>query len=119
MTTPDCSASGYLSTDYEGISKTFTELTPLPALGYCDLFMAKRYGRWYLLKCLKAEHAADPVYQQMLRKEFEILMRLQHPSVMQAVGIERVCLPARGDSIYHGDPKWQLCEVDRLRTCRY
>ncbi len=89
----DNDASSYLVSDFEGLSTIFSEITELPSSGYCRLFKAKRYGRWYLLKCLKSEHAADVAFQQMLRKEFEILMRLQHPSVMQAIGMETVKLP--------------------------
>ena len=88
--------SGYITTEYEGIQSDFTEIEALPSSGICDLFKAKRYGRWYLLKCLKATHAADAAYQQMLRKEFEISITLQHPSVMQVMGIEEVTLPERG-----------------------
>ena len=68
----------------------------MPSWGYCDLYRAKRYGRWFLLKCLKQEHEADAAYQQMLRKELEVLMRLQHPGVMQAMGMETLVLPGLG-----------------------
>ena len=90
MTISDINISGYLTSDFEGISKVFTEITPLPSSGYCNLYKAKRYGRWFLLKSLKSEKANDPIYQQMLRKEFEILMRLQHPAIMQTFGMEQV-----------------------------
>ena len=93
MTPSDESVSSYLTTDYEGISTTFTEISVISSGGHCNLYRAKRYGRLFLLKCLKPELCAEPVYQQMLRKEFEILMRLQHPSILQAVGIEPVTLP--------------------------
>ncbi len=88
--------SGYITIDYEGISSDFTDIEALPSSGTCDLFRAKRYGRWYLLKCLKAKYATDSACQQMLRKEFEIVISLQHTSVMQVTGIEEVSLPGRG-----------------------
>lgn len=88
--------SGYITTDYEGIHSEFTEIVALPSSGTCDLYKAKRYGRWYLLKCLKTVYAADAAYQQMLRKEFEISITLQHSAVMQTTGIEDVPLPERG-----------------------
>ncbi|MCR4957600.1 MAG: leucine-rich repeat protein [Prevotella sp.] len=90
------SVSAYMTESYEGLDRAFSEVSALPSRSYCDLYRAKRYGRWYLLKCLKQEHAADAVYQQLLRKEIEVLMRLQHPGVMQAVGMETVVLPGRG-----------------------
>jgi Kae1-associated kinase Bud32 len=51
---------------------------------------AKRYGRWWLLKGLRKEVAGEAGYQQRLRKELEILMQLQHPNVVSAVGLETV-----------------------------
>ena len=90
----DSSTSKYLVDDYEGISSDFIDMEPLPSReGYCDLFKAKRYGRWYLLKCLKEEMVRYPVYQQMFRKEFEIAVALQHQSVAQVYGLETVKLP--------------------------
>lgn len=95
----DNSVSGYLSDQYEGLSTTFSEVDQQPSSGYCCLYRAKRYGRWYLLKCLRPEHEDDEAYRQMLRKELEILMRLQHPAVMQAVGMETVPAPGRGPTV--------------------
>lgn len=100
MTDSDSSTSKYLVDDYEGISSDFIDVEPLPSRGgYCDLFKAKRYGRWYLLKCLKKEEATYPVYQQMFRKEFEIAVTLQHQAVMQVMDIESVLLPDRGEAL--------------------
>ena len=95
----DRSTSGYLTDKYEGLSTAFADVEQQPSTGYCDLFRAKRFGRWYLLKCLRPELQGDEAYRQMLRKELEILMRLQHPGVMQAVGMETVVLPGRGDTV--------------------
>ena len=94
-TTNDTSASAFMVSQYEGINHEFTELQELPSRGYCCLMKAKRYGRWFLLKFLKPEYRAQTVYQQMLRKEFEILMSLVHPSVLQVVGMEEVMMPDR------------------------
>lgn len=92
----DLSASGYMTSQYEGINHEFTELQELPSRGYCGLMKAKRYGRWFLLKYLKPEYRTQAVYQQMLRKEFEILMTLVHPSVMQVIGMEDVQMLGQG-----------------------
>ena len=97
--TADSSASGFLTEEYEGLSRVFADVEQLPSTGYCDLYRAKRFGRWYLLKCLRPEHQGDEAYRQMLRKELEILMRLQHPGVMQVVGMEMVVLSGRGATV--------------------
>ena len=90
------SVSGYVAESYDGLDTAFSEVSHLPSRGYCDLYRAKRYGRWHLLKCLKQEHANDAAYQQMMRKEIEVLMSLQHSGVMQIMGMETVMLPERG-----------------------
>ena len=51
---------------------------------------AKRYGRWWLLKALRKEVAAQAAYQQRLRKELEIMMQMDYPMVVSAVGLEYV-----------------------------
>ena len=86
----DSSASGYLSDSFEGISQTFTDVEILAMSEVNVVAKAKRYGRWWLLKGLRKKVAGEAGYQQRLRKEFEILMQLQHPGVVMAVGLEDV-----------------------------
>ena len=90
--------SGYIIDDYEGVNHHFTECEALPTEGAFDLYKAKRYGRWYMLKCLKPAFAHDPAHQQLLRKEFEVAVALQHSAVMQVMGMETVTLPQRGET---------------------
>jgi serine/threonine protein kinase len=86
----DSSASGYVVDSFEGISQIFTDVEILSTSEVNVVAKAKRYGRWWLLKGLKKEIAGEAGYQQRLRKEFEILMQLQHPYVVAAYGIEDV-----------------------------
>lgn len=86
----DSSTSGYVVDSFEGISQTFTDVEILNTSEVNVVAKAKRYGRWWLLKGLKKEIAGEAGYQQRLRKEFEILMQLQHPYVVAAYGIEDV-----------------------------
>lgn len=84
------SASEYLEDGFEGVSSDFTQFETLEPHGYNCFTRAKRYGRWYLLKSLNDEVRDKLVYQEMLRKEFDIMMQLQHPGVAQAMGMETV-----------------------------
>ncbi len=86
----DTSASGYLLESFEGISQTFTDVEILSTSEVNVVLKAKRYGRWWLLKGLQNKVANEMGYQQRLRKEFEILMQLQHPHVVATYGIEDV-----------------------------
>lgn len=83
-------SSSFLTDSFEGISPEFTDLTELSDEGYCRLLRAKRYGRWHVLKTLKGDNAQLTPYRQMLRKELEVLMQMQHPGVVQAMGMETV-----------------------------
>ena len=84
------SASGYLTDGFEGVSRTFTEREVLWQTRHNRLARAKRYGRWWMLKSLKPEYAGQTFYRQMIRKELEMLMKFQHPHIVQAVGLEEV-----------------------------
>lgn len=86
----DSSASGYLTDAFEGISRRFTDVEILTTSEVNVVAKAKRYGRWWLLKGLQSEVASKKGYQQRLRKELEILMILQSPSVVTAYGLEEV-----------------------------
>lgn len=56
--------------------------------GHARLFSATRYGKRYMLKCLKTDYRLTPIYQQALRKEFEIGLQLDHPNICHTIGIE-------------------------------
>ena len=86
----DSSASGYITDSFEGISSQFTDVEILSTSEVNIVARAKRFGRWWLLKGLRKEVAGEAGYQQRLRKEFEILMQLQHPGLVMAVGLEDV-----------------------------
>lgn len=86
----DSSVSGYLTDGFEGISSIFTEVEILHRHEHYTLARAKRYGRWWMLKAIKEEVAGQTIYQQMLRKELELLMRMQSPYIVQASGMEQV-----------------------------
>jgi len=69
-------------------SSTFTLHEELPSRGYCRLFKAQRYGKWYVLKGLRAERVADPVYIAMIEKEFASAVTLDHPNIVHTYSLE-------------------------------
>jgi serine/threonine protein kinase len=83
-------SSGYLIDGFEGIDHHFTNIEIIKNTEYNILAKAKRYGRWWMLKAIRAEEDKQTVFQQMLRKELEILMQMQHPNIVQASGMEYV-----------------------------
>ena len=83
--------SGYTSSiKAENISSEFTDVSVVHTSEYNVMARAQRYGRWYMLKGPGSNGADNALMQQMLRKEFEILIQMQHPGVVQTVGLEQV-----------------------------
>lgn len=58
--------------------------------GFTRMFSAVRYGKRYMLKCLKPDFAYTPIYRQALMKEFEIGLQLDHPNICRTISMEPV-----------------------------
>lgn len=58
--------------------------------GHARLCTAVRYGKRYVLKCLKTDFIYTPVYRQALMKEFEIGLQLDHPNICRTISMEQV-----------------------------
>ena len=65
--------------------------------GFTCLFRARRYGRLYILKALKSKYRGVPLYEQALRKEFDIACPLEHSHICRMVSWET--LPDLGSVI--------------------
>lgn len=65
--------------------------------GHTRLFSATKYGKRYILKCLKEDFRYVPMYQQALTKEFEIGLQLEHDYISRTIGLEQ--LPNLGITI--------------------
>ena len=87
------STSGFFPENFEGVSQEFTEVIELRRTSHNILLKAKRRGRWWLLKGLLPEEEGQPAFQEMLRKECELLLRAQvpgHPSIVKTTGMETI-----------------------------
>ena len=93
----DTSASGIEEGRFEGVSSIFTEVHLISEGDINILGKGKRYGRWWLLKGLQPDLSELTQYVEMLHKEFELLMKAQHPGIVQATGLEDV--PGLGECI--------------------
>lgn len=84
------SNSGIILPGEAHMTAQFTDLETIPCKGFNVLYRARRYGRWWVLKGLRNTHRYDEIYQSLLRKEFDLLIRLQHPGIVAAAGFEQV-----------------------------
>lgn len=93
-------ASGYMGSmdiGFDGGGKVlsnsgFADITELYVSnsGHARLFTATRYGKKYILKCLKEDYLYVPTYRTALAKEFEIGLQLDHDNVRRTVGMETI-----------------------------
>ncbi len=58
--------------------------------GYSEVYRIDRMGRFRALKCLKPEHRGDPLYENLLRKEFEIGYGLSHPNICDYYSLSEI-----------------------------
>lgn len=84
--------SGFIEEDNINIANQFSnfELIHNSKNGYSELYKAKRYGKWYVLKHLTDKEKDNPRYQSLLEKEFDIAIQLSHQNVVQTVTFEDV-----------------------------
>lgn len=81
FTTPEIPSSEVLST---------LKLIYSSEKGFCDIFRIDRGGRFRALKCLKPERRGDALYENLLRKEFEIGYSLDHPNICEYYAFTQV-----------------------------
>ncbi len=82
-------SSGFIGTDIQPDNE-LAEVKPLHSSeeGYAQLYTVRRHGRLYALKGLKPAYKDQPLYVQLLRKEYEIGYYLDHPNICKVLGWE-------------------------------
>lgn len=81
------------------------------AFGYTVIYRADRDGRFRVYKCLKPEFQGNPLYERLLRKEFEIGYSLRHPNLVEYYSF--LNLPGFGNAI---EMEWiDGCPLDQVR----
>lgn len=88
--TDKCNTSGFVPPEDIYISKEFEDVQEIPSNGFSMLLRAKRDGQWWMLKGLKTEYRKDFVYQELLRKEYNILKSLESHNIVEVYGMENV-----------------------------
>lgn len=55
-----------------------------------DVYTARKYGKWVMLKALKPALAADEKYRALLDREFETRYNLAHPNIVMVNDYEEI-----------------------------
>ena len=84
----DISTSGPIQDQFILPSDMGNSYEPLESRGFNQLVKVKRQGRWFLLKGLKPEYRNQQVYLELLKKEYELMVQLDHPNIVRAYAKE-------------------------------
>lgn len=99
---------GYISKEEKKIplddpTGKWSDLTLLPEWEeeFYDVYTARKYGKWVMLKALKEKYRDEEKYQEMLEREFDTRYNLAHPNIVMVNDFEE--LPALGRVIVTDD----------------
>lgn len=87
----------------------WTEIEHLPAWDeeFYDIYTARKFGKWVMIKTLKPEYRDNPQYRAMIEKEFDVRYNLAHPNIVMindfedipGIGLSIVCDDVYGDTL--------------------
>ena len=96
----------------------WTEIEHLPEWDeeFYEVYTAKKFGKWVMLKTLKPDLKDKPEMQSMLEKEFDVRYNLAHPNIIMINDLEEV--PGIGrciitDDVY-GDSLTKLLRNNKI-----
>lgn len=84
----DVSTSGPIDDAFISEADIRTTYEDVPCHGFNRLMKVRRQGRWFMLKGLKAEFRDQAVYLELLRKEYALMVELDHPGVVKTYAKE-------------------------------
>lgn len=78
--------------DNDKTQPKWTEIELLPEWDepFYDVYTAKKYGKWLMLKTLKPKYRDDDTYRAMIEKEFDVRYNLAHPNIVMINDFEEV-----------------------------
>lgn len=81
MSVEEIASSGIVPSQREMIDGRLSEWSLIYEGAYSLLYKAKRYGKWHIVKCLRAEFRGNELYENLLMKEFEVGVMLEHKNI--------------------------------------
>lgn len=68
----------------------FSDFQTIAEGTYSSIVRARRHNQWWVLKFMKGDYARWPFFQQMLQKEYDLLIRMHHTGIDRPISIEHV-----------------------------
>lgn len=107
-----------MNTLENSIEPKWAEIELLPEWDeeFYDVYTAKKFGKWLMLKTLKPQYRGIEKYEAMIEKEFDVRYNLAHPHIVMINDFEEV--PGIGrciitDDVY-GDSLRKLIDEKRV-----
>lgn len=82
--------SGFFLPDAPGSTHTDSqslELIHSSETGFSELYRGSKNGRFFVYKALKKEYRGNPLYEELLQKDFNICFSLNHTGICQYFGL--------------------------------
>ncbi len=89
--------SDFYTLPQENSSDHFTDFEVLASSKYCFIIKARKFGRWFILKALSDDYRDKVQYEMLLRKEYSIGFKFDHPNIVKY--IDYVTVPPFGHCI--------------------
>ena len=84
----DDSTSGIINGQFLSEDDTKSVYETVSSRGFNQLMKVKRQGRWFVLKGLAVEYRNQAVYLELLKKEYDLMVQLDHPNIAKAFAKE-------------------------------
>lgn len=84
----DISTSGIIENKFLNEDDGKSVYEPLTSRGFNTLMKVKRQGRWFILKGLAPEYRSQAIYLELLKKEYDLMVQLDHPNIVKAIAKE-------------------------------
>lgn len=84
----DDSTSGIINGQFLNEEDNKSTYETVSSRGFNQLMKVKRQGRWFMLKGLAVEYQNQAVYLELLKKEYDLMVQLDHHNIAKAFAKE-------------------------------
>ena len=85
----DNSTSGIINGSFLNEADAITVYESSSSRGFNQVVKVRRQGKWFILKGLKPEYRDQQSYVELLKKEFDLGIQLDHPNIVKILAKEQ------------------------------
>lgn len=84
----DISTSGIIDGNFITETDVQTVYESSSSRGFNQVVKVRRQGKWFILKGIKSEYRGLQAYIELLKKEFELGVKFEHPNIVKILAKE-------------------------------